>query len=123
MGLLRKILEVLDARQFREVFQPELDQKFLRRAVHHRAADGLFSALGDDQTFFEQRLDGRRRRYAANFENFRDRDRLLVGDHRERFEGWEREPRRRARFQILAYELMILRTRGDSPSARDLAGL
>src|SRR5262245_34383611 len=50
--LLSQVLKILDARQFREVFQSELDHKLLRRAVHHRAADGFFSALGDDQPFF-----------------------------------------------------------------------
>src|SRR5262245_24970305 len=119
--LLREILEILDARQLRQVFQSELDQKLFRRAVHHRASHGLFSALRHDQPFLEQGLDGRGGSDAANFEYFGDRNRLLIGDYSERFERGQRESRRRARLQIFAYELVILGASGDSPAPRNFA--
>ena len=53
----RQILKILDARQFRKVFQSKLDQELLRCAVHHRAANGLFPALCDDQFLVQKGFD------------------------------------------------------------------
>src|SRR5881394_2057812 len=81
-----QILKVFDTRQLRKVLQPKLDQKFLRRAVHHRPANSFFAAFRDYQTLVEQRLDGGRRLHPANLEDLGDGYRLAISDHRESFE-------------------------------------
>ena len=53
-----QVLEVLDVRKLRQVFEAELHQELFRGAVHHRAADRLLATLGDDEALVEQSLDG-----------------------------------------------------------------
>ena len=40
----REVLEVFDRRELRQILEAELEEKFLRRAVLDRAADGFFAA-------------------------------------------------------------------------------
>src|SRR6185369_4062839 len=86
-----QIVEVLDTWQLRQILQPELKQKLLRRSVHHRTSDSLFASFRHDQFFIQQRLDGGRRLHAAYLENFRHGNRLPIGNHRERLERRDRE--------------------------------
>src|SRR5215207_9960802 len=55
-----QVVEILDARQLRQIFQSKLKQKFLRCSVHHRTSDRVFASFRDNQFLVQQGLYGRR---------------------------------------------------------------
>ena len=102
-------------------FKPELVEELARRAVHERAADDLLAADDLHQLAIEQRVEhAGGGADASNLGDLARRDRLLVGNHRQRLERLHRQLRGRALLEQAAHPFVELRTRDDLEPARDL---
>src|SRR5262249_36454988 len=117
------VFEVFEVWQLRQIVETEMNQKVFRRAVHHWPSHNFLVTLCDDQPFVQQRLYRRRRSDTSDLKDLRDRDRLFVGDDRERLERRKREPRRRLRLEISPHVLAELRFCRDPIAARQRAKL
>jgi hypothetical protein len=81
-------LELVQARQVADAFQPELDQEGLGGAVGDRAARGALAATDLDPADLHQDVDGARGHGdTANVLDLRPGDRLMVGDDGQGFDG------------------------------------
>src|ERR1700687_250058 len=109
-GFASEGLQLLEAGQLVEIAQAEAHQKFFRCFVQNLPADDFFAARGGDQALVEQRFQHAGRVHAADFADFRRRDRLLVGDDRERFErGHGKAQRRTQALDEAAHYVVMLR--------------
>ena len=103
---------------------PNRSRNSLRRAVHERPADDRLAADGLDQLALDQRRQhAGAAADAANLGDLRRRDRLLVGDHRERLERLHRQLLRGPLVEQLSHPLVQLGPRRDLVAARHLDDL
>ena len=119
-----RVGHLLDLRQIAEVVQAEPIEELARRRVHERAADHLLAADGLDQLALDQRRQhAAAAADAADLGDLRRRDRLLVGDDRQRLERLHRQLLRRPLVEQLAHPFVQLGPRHDLVAARDLDDL
>src|SRR6266581_1627137 len=93
--LPRQRLELLQARQLLQIAQPKPHQEFLRRLVQNRPPHHFLAPRRGNQVLVQQRADHPRSVHPAYLRNLRRRNRLLVGDHRQRFQRRHGQPQRR----------------------------
>src|SRR6266704_3658614 len=93
--LPRQRLELLQARQLLQVAQSKPHQEFLRRLVQNRPPHHFLAPRRGNQVLVQQRADHPRSVHPAYLRNLRRRNRLLVGDHRQRFQRRHGQPQRR----------------------------
>ena len=113
-------VEVLRLRQLGELVQAEAHEEVLRRAVEERRPDDRLLARRRDELLLEERLQDARGVHAADVLDLGKRDRLAVGDDRERLERREREPAPLGDLVELAQQRVELGPRDEAPAARDL---
>src|SRR5207302_8149088 len=123
IGSAGYVLKVFDARKLGKIFQPKLNQKLFRRAIHHRAAHSFLSALRYDQPFIKKRFDGRWRLHTTNLENLGHGHGLFISDDCQRFQRSQRQLRAWLRFQIRAHIFVVLGPSRDLPAPGNLAQL
>jgi hypothetical protein len=113
-------VDLLGARQLRELVQPEAHEEVGRRLVEEGAShDGLL-ARRRDQLLLEQRLQHARGVHAADVLDLGHRDGLAVRDDRQRLEGRERKPAALGHLVELAQQRIELGARDEAPSAGHL---
>src|SRR6185369_6198003 len=110
---------VLDLRQIVEVLQTEANQELLRRGVEEWTTDDVLAANDLDQVAFEQRREDTAGVDATNLGDLERRDRLFVGNHRQRLETLHGELLRRALVKKTAHPLVQVGTRDDLITTRN----
>src|SRR6266571_2963899 len=108
--LSRQRLELLQARQLLQVAQSKPHQEFLRRLVQNRPPHHFLPSRRGNQVLVQQRADHPGSVHPAYLRNLRRRNRLLVGDHRQRFQRRHRQPQRRPQaLDEPPHHVMVLR--------------
>ncbi len=113
-------VEVFGLGKLRELVEAEPHQKVLRRPIEERRPDDRLLARGRDQLLLEERLQHARGVDAADVLDLRKRDRLAVGDDRQRLERRERQPGALGDLVKLSQQRVEFGPRDESPPARDL---
>src|SRR6266851_2231103 len=120
----RQRLELLQARQLLQIAQSKPHQKLFQSLVQDRPPHHFLPPRCRDQALVQQRADHARRVHTAYLRNFRSRHRLLVRDHRQRFQRRHRKPQRRPQaLDKPPHHVMLLRLGVQLVSARHRANL
>src|SRR5713226_605145 len=120
----RQRLKLLQTRQLLQIAQSKPHQKLFRSLVQDRPPHHFLPPRRRDQALVQQRADHSRSVYAAYLRNFRSRHRLLVRDHRQRFQRRHRKPQRRPQaLDKPPHHVMLLRLGVQLVSARHRANL
>src|SRR5271169_3802142 len=93
--LTRQSLKLLQTRQLFQIAQPKPHQEFLRRLIQNRPPYHFLPPRRRNQPLIQKRADHPRSIHSANLRNLRRSHRLLVSNHRKRFERRHRQPQRR----------------------------
>src|SRR5713101_7542962 len=110
--LPRQRLKLLQARQLLQIAQSKPHQEFLRRLVQNRPPHHFLPPRCGNQVLVQQRADHPRSIHPANLRNFRRSHRLLVRNHRQRFQCRHGQPQWRPQaLDEPPHHVMLLRLR------------